>query len=212
MSEFPRLFLYSLQLNETHHRSFSELVGKQARNISIGLIENAADVIPGSAGWVRDIREDLRNEGYQIECIDLREWRAKPDGLRNLMFSKDVIWTGGGHTYYLSWILKSSGAAGIIRDFVQAGRVYAGWSAGAAVAGPTTRFYDAMGDDPKAAPELSLDGLGLTDISVVPHINHPDFRVGALETESLLQMAGYKPLALKDDQALIIQGEKKRMV
>lgn len=212
MSEFPRLFLYSLQLNEAHHRSFSELVGKHANNISIGLIENAADVIPDSAGWVRDIRERLRNEGYQIEAIDLREWSGKPEALRNLMFSKDVIWTGGGHTYYLNWILKSSGADGVIRDFVQAGRVYAGWSAGAAVAGPTTRFYDAMGDDPSAAPEQSWDGLGLTEISIVPHINHPDFRAGALETETLLKTAGYIPLALEDEQALIIQGEKKWVV
>lgn len=212
MVKIPRLFLYSLQLTEAHHQSFLELVGKPAPSIRIGLIENAADVIPDSAGWVQGIRDGLKKEGYGIEAIDLREWTGKSEALRTLIFSKDVIWIGGGHTFYLVCILKSSGADLIIRDFVQAGHVYAGWSAGAVVAGPTTLFYDAMGDDPKAAPEYCSDGLDLTEISVVPHINNPDFRAGALETETLLKKAGYKPLALEDEQVLIIRGEHQSLV
>lgn len=212
MVEIPRLFLYSLQLTGAHHQSFSELVGKTAPSIRIGLIENAADVIPDSAGWVQGIRDSLKKEGYGIESIDLREWTGKREALRTLIFSKDVIWIGGGHTYYLGWILKSSGADLIIRDFVQAGHVYAGWSAGAVVAGPTTLFYDAMGDDPAAAPEYFSDGLGLTGISIVPHINNPDFRAGALETETLLKKAGYKPLVLEDEQVLIIRGENQSLI
>lgn len=212
MAEIPRLFLYSLQLTKAHHQSFSELVGKTASTIRIGLIENAADVIPDSAGWVRGIRDSLKKEGYGIEAIDLREWTGKTEALRGLLFSKDVIWIGGGHTYYLAWILRSYGADRIIRDFVQAGHVYAGWSAGAVVAGPTTLFYDAMGDDPAAAPEYVSDGLGLTEISVVPHINNSEFRAEALETETLLKKAGYKPVALEDEQVLLIRGNYQSLV
>lgn len=212
MVEIPRLFLYSLKLTDPHHQSLSELVGKTAPTIRIGMIENAADVIPDSTGWLRGIRDSLKEKGYKIEPIDLREWTGKTEALRALLFSMDVIWVGGGHTYYLRWILKSSGADLIIRDFVRAGQVYAGWSAGAVVAGPTTLYYDSMGDDPAAAPEYLSDGLGLTEISVVPHINNPEFRAGALETATFLEKAGYKPLPLEDEQVLIIRGENQSSV
>jgi len=70
--------------------------------------------------------------------VDLRNWRNKREALREKLASKDVIWLGGGNTYYLRWILKETGADDIIINLVQQGKVYAGWSAGAMVAGPNT--------------------------------------------------------------------------
>jgi dipeptidase E len=158
------------------------------------------------------IRESLSSKGYNVETVDLRNWLNRPAELYEKLQSKDVIWICGGHTYYLSWILKESGADNIIKELVTAGKVYAGWSAGAIVAGPTTKFFNLMGDDPTQAPEIIYEGLGLTDIVIVPHTDNADFAEGAAAANEQLLQAGFKTMPLKDNQAYIIHGEEKTLV
>ena len=206
MSTIPTLFLYSLTCSEKQFIHLDHLVGKDRTDIKLALIENAADVIQDSAGWVASIRSGLEQLGYQIESVDLRKTQAV--ALRQALLSSDVIWVGGGHTYYLRWILQKSGADKLIVDLVRQGKVYAGWSAGGIVAGPTTRFFEAMGDDPKEAPNVILEGLGLTPHVMVPHLDNPDFAPGASSTLRELQQAGFSPIGLLDNQVLILQGDR----
>jgi dipeptidase E len=132
-----KLFLYSLALSENQAAALTRLVGKDPAQITFALIENAADVIPNSKDWLGGFREMLRSKGYQLEILDLRKWKYKKTELYQKLASKDVIWLGGGNTFYLRWILKDTGADNIIQDLVEKGKIYAGWSAGAVVAGPT---------------------------------------------------------------------------
>lgn len=208
MKNIPKLFLYSMLLSENHFEALEKLTGKKTSDIHFACIENATDVIEGAAHWVPGIRQLLIKRGYQVECVDLRNWFNKPEALYKKLQSKDVLWLCGGHTYYLRWILKQSGADKIIKTLVAAGKVYAGWSAGAIVAGPTTKYFDLMGDDPKDAPELIEAGLNLTNIVVVPHIDHTDFAEAAAKANEALLNAGFKTMALKDDEALIIVGDE----
>ena len=53
----------------------------------------------------------------------------------------------------------------MIRELVEQGTVYAGWSAGAGMASPTLRYFDLL-DDTSEAPEVIWEGLGLTDVVV----------------------------------------------
>lgn len=207
-----KLFLYSLHLTEAHAVELSQLVGKNPEDTTFALIENAADVIPNSKGWVGGIRNSLKDKGYQVEPLDLRKWINRPEALREKLRSKDVIWLGGGNSYYLRWILKASGADEMIQELVKAGKVYAGWSAGAIVAGPTLQHFDAMGDDPKDAAELILEGLQLTELVVVPHMDHPDFIEGAEFAHQQLLKDGFYTVPLNDSQALMIHGEAHRVL
>lgn len=211
MPHHQKLFLYSLALSDEHAAALARLVGKSAGNITFALIENAADVVKNSSGWVEGIRDSLKIQGFQIEQIDLREWWDKQEELHEKLSSKDVIWLGGGNTFYLRWILKQTGADEIIRALVVQGKVYAGWSAGAIVAGPTLQYFDAM-DDPKDAPERILDGLHLTDTVIVPHIDNKDFIQGAHKADHHLRQAGYHTLPLDDSQALLIHGDEQNVI
>jgi len=123
-----------------------------------------------------------------------------------------VIWVCGGHTYYLRWILKESGADNMIKELVEAGKVYAGWSAGAIIAGPTTKFFDLMGDDPKDAPELVETGLELTNVVIVPHIDNADFGEAAVKTNKALTAAGFNTIVLKDHEALLVNGKSGSVI
>jgi dipeptidase E len=204
------LFLYSLTCSEQQFSRLDRLVGKDRTDIKLALIENAADVIEDSAGWVASIRDGLEQLGYQLNSVDLRKTQA--GALREVLLSSDVIWVGGGHTYYLRWILQESGADKLIVELVNQGKVYAGWSAGGIVAGPTTRFFEAMGDDPNQAPEVVLEGLGLTTHVMVPHLDNADFAQGASLTLQLLKQAGFSPIGLQDNQVLILQADQQMII
>lgn len=200
-----RLFLMSMGIADSNFLMFEQLVNKRPEQINIAFIENAADIIPGAAEWLPAMRQPWIDRGYSIAIIDLRKWASDKDqnGLSDLLSTFDVIWVGGGHTYYLRWMLKASGADDIIVRLVKDGKIYAGWSAGAVVAGPSIKHFDKMGDDPSAAPEQVYSGLGLMEEVIIPHIDHPDFANGAIAAATALQADGYKIIALRDGEFVV---------
>jgi dipeptidase E len=212
MNNIPKLFLYSMSLTGKHYAALEKLTGKKAKDIYFACIENAADVIEGSEQWVPGTRQSLADRGYHVESIDLRNRFHKPDALYEKLQSKDVIWVCGGHTYYLRWILKESGADRIIKELVAAGKVYAGWSAGAIMAGPTTKYFELMGDDPVGSPEIITEGLNLTDKVIVPHMDNPDFAEGAAAAVKALGDAGFKAISLNDHEAYVIHGDTETLI
>ncbi len=201
MNKKNSVFLMSMGLTDEGFAKFESLVNKAPAQIKIAFIENAADIIPGSEEWLPGVRQTWMDRGYVGDVIDLREWLNENSiDLCNELMKYDVIWIGGGHTYYLRWILKASGADKIIIALVNAGKLYAGWSAGAVVAGPTIKHFDKMGDDPADAPEQIFTGLNLLKEIIVPHTDHPDFSEGALAAAEALKAEGYKVVALRDGE------------
>lgn len=57
MSDHPKLLLYSLGLSDEHAAALARLLGKAPADITFALIENAADVVNNSSGWVEGIRD-----------------------------------------------------------------------------------------------------------------------------------------------------------
>lgn len=208
-----KLFLYSFAftLSNEQTKALSSLAGKKPEDISLALIDNAADVVPDSAGWVKDTHEILESKGYKTEVVNLKDWQDNKTGLQEKLGSKDVIWVNAGNTYYLRWVMKQTGADKIITDMIRQGKVYAGWSAGAIVAGPTLKHIEHM-EDSSAAPEVLTDGLGLTDVVVVPHIDNPDFSEAAKKTNEALKAAGFTTQPLTDTQALVIDGDSRQVL
>ena len=206
-----KLFLYSLAISSKQAQALGNLVGKKPSDISFALIENAADVVSNAQEWLGGFRDMLGCAGFNLELVDLRLWRGKQDELRAKLAVKDVIWLGGGNTFYLRWILKATGADKIIRDVIEDGKVYAGWSAGAVVAGPTLQYFETM-DDIEESPEIIWDGLHLTTTVVVPHLDNKDFTMEATIANEQLRAAGYSTVFLNDHQALIIDGDRQMVV
>ncbi len=207
-----KLFLYSSYLMaHEHSHALSQLVGKEPAAIRVAAIANAVDVIPDAHTWVGESRDSLKRHGAHVEPVDLRDWQQNPVGLREHLAGNDVLWVCGGHQFYLRWILRASGADDIITDLVTHGMVYAGWSAGAVVAGPTLRHFELF-DDPNEAPDVIWDGLGLTNRVVIPHIDLDDFAEGMQQINQQLTEAGIVTVPLREDQALMIDGDEHRVL
>jgi len=211
MADYPKLFLYSMNISGGQLADLSKLTGKDARDISIVLIENAADVEEGSENWLPAFREPFIKAGYQVTLADLRTWVNDYEDLKAKLEAADIIWAGGGNTYYLRWILKTTGVDEIIRQHVNSGKVYAGWSAGAMIAAQSLVGIEAM-ETRMAAPELIGEGLALTDLMVVPHLDNPDFEETAKITLETLNDAGIRTVPLLDHQVLIIRGDEEKVI
>lgn len=205
-----KLLLTSFTPNDAHDAALAELVGKPLPDLKFAYIENAYDVYDDEASLVEG-RQMLRDKGYDFELVDLRRWRGQHDELAALLGSKDVFLLAGGNPFYLRWQMRESGADRIITDCVRRGAVYCGASAAAVVAGPTLRHFDAL-DDPGAAGEVIWDGLGLTDIVIVPHTDNADFGAGCRSAGEHCAADGYTTQWITDAQAFLIDGDTTRVI
>lgn len=208
-----RLFLSSKAISASQGKAFMRLVGKdKPEDIKIALIENAADVYAkDKKDWVDENRYAISSHGFQVDPVDLKSYRQDSKGLRRRLEQSDAIWLGGGNTYYLRWILRETKADIIITELVRAGKVYGGGSAGAIVAGPTLKHFETA-DDPKKAPEKILDGLGLTDLVIVPHWNHEKYGPIVKDINDRFKQDGLRTQALTDMQALVIDGGSHKLI
>lgn len=208
-----KLFLTSQWLLPGFRGAFEALVGKSLGSVHVALIENGADDEKGEPRWVSNARNSLTEAGMHVTQVDLRRYagRENYDDLQKVLSAADVIWIGGGNTFYLNWILHDSGAAEIIKKRVAGGAVYAGGSAGAIVAGPTIGgFEDA--DDVSFAPGLVLDGLHLTDVVVLPHWGRGDYGEIMQRIATHMENEGYKIQPLTDHEALVINGSESNVL
>ncbi|MEP7291789.1 MAG: Type 1 glutamine amidotransferase-like domain-containing protein [Chloroflexota bacterium] len=207
-----KLLLTSFETSAEQDQELARLIGKDLRDVKVAYIENAYDVYHDEESLIEG-RESQRRKGYDVEVVDLREWQAKPDraGLREKLASKDMFLFAGGNPFYLRWLLKVTGADEIITELVQQGKVYVGASAGGVVAGPTLRHFDNQ-DDPSEAEEVIWEGLNLTPIILVPHIDNADFGAGCREAGEKLKAEGYPTQFITDTQAFLINGDEQRVI
>ncbi len=203
-----KLFLSSLAISDPQSVRLAELVGKQPKDIKLALIENAADTYPeGKRAWVDQNRAAIQSHDFDVEIIDIKKYKARLSELRDKLADKDVIWFGGGNTYYLRWLLKDTGMDNLLTELLKQGIVYGGGSAGAIVAGPTLKHFETA-DDPNEAPEIILDGLRFTDSVIVPHMDNAKFAAVIHGIHDKLKADGYKTVPLGDNQAVVIDGDK----
>ena len=206
-----KLFLSSLAISDSQSVELAKLVGKPPKDIKLALIENAADTYDGSRAWVDSNRAAIQSHNFDVEIVDIRQYKGKLPELKEKLATKDVIWFGGGNTYYLRWLLKDTGVGELVTELVKQGLVYGGGSAGAIIAGPTLKHFEAA-DDPKEAPEVIYGGLGFTDSVVVPHMDNAKFAAIIHGINNKLKADGYKTVPLGDAQALVVANGGQKVI
>lgn len=206
-----KLFLSSQAISKEQAPHLIELVGKSAKDIRLAVIENAADVESGPRPWLIRNRKMIESHGFDVEYVDLKQYAKDIDSLQRKLTDKDVVWFGGGNTYYIRWLIHDMGIENILRDFAESGKVYGGGSAGSIIAGPTLKYFETA-DDINEAPEVLFDGLSLTDKVVLPHMDNAKYAPIMRGIEYRLQADGYRTISLTDVQALVINGSTEEIV
>jgi len=138
-----KLFLSSLAISDSQSVELARLIGKEPSTISLALIENAADTYgEAERAWVYINRAAIQSHGFAVELVDLREYNKRPALIKAMLRTKDIVWFGGGNSFYLRWLLKDTGIDAILKELVVKGLVYGGGSAGAIIAGPTLKHFE----------------------------------------------------------------------
>ena len=213
-----RLFLASDGLGNYPEKLF-ELV-KENRKVLV--ISNARD--HRSAEDRRSIVEHdmelIRSSGLNPIELDLRDFLGKPEELRAYLdeYNPGCIFVMGGNYYSLATTFHMSGMDKILLEDLACDKyVYAGYSAGAMV---TTRdlmnYFSSYGsrggnriEETKAIyGEVYTDGLGLLDYYILPHIDEDKFKESYEKALAELSKNGFKTVALKNSDVLIVEGEK----
>lgn len=205
-----RLYLSSYQLG-SQPEEFASLVGGERRGwLIMNALDGEADLERRIADTARQI-EQLAAIGLQARDVDLRS------GF-DAQGTPDFLWVRGANVFVLRMAMARSGFDRWVTDRLEHDDlVYAGFSAGPCVLAPSLRgleVCDPVDDARRVYGEVRFDGLGVLDRPVVPHLSSP----GHPETDLLGRVAeayddaGQSYWALRDGQALVVDGEDERVV
>ena len=143
-----------------------ELAGKTVTYIP------TAGIVEETEGMVEEETTILERLGLAVDVLDVSA--ASYESIVNSLTKNDIIFIGGGNTFFLLQELRRSGADKILVQEVNKGKLYIGESAGAVIACPDIGYCSGM-DSPEKAPELTdYTGLGLVDFYIVPHIGNKE--------------------------------------
>ena len=214
-----RLFLASYRFG-AHRARLLDLVGTPGR---IGVVAAAADAWPAAARASASTSEFtlLAEAGFDPVEVDLRA--VTPTTAEAALAGLPAVWVRGGNTFVLRHRLAISGVDHVLRERLRRDDlVYAGYSAGACVMGPSLTGVDAA-DPPDELAEITDDpvpqhGLGMIDDVLVPHWSTPaapsalDPDGAARAMADACRAAGVRYRTLTDDQVFVRDGDDDRIL
>jgi dipeptidase E len=210
-----KLYLSSYRLGR-NRGALRDLVGRAGR---AALVFNACDVY-GDNRLLNLEREteDIASLGFRCEELDLREYFADFEGLRERLDRYDLVWVVGGNSFVLARAMTQSRFGQAALEPLDDGRlVYAGYSAGICVTTPDLEGIRLM-DEPDTLPDGYPTDVQATTLDwvpwrIVPHwrSQHPEAPLAELAVGHLLH-SGLPFRTLRDGQAIVVQGDDSLLV
>jgi len=204
-----KLFLSSYQIGNDPS-AFVDLLGGRRR---VALIMNAADPYGSERRpyYLAKFIAEFKELGLELEDFDLRNFYDSNASLGPELDLYDAIWASGGNTFALRWAMAKSGFdTWLPKAIAERDVVYAGFSAGACVIGPTLRGIH-LADDPEKVPsnEIKWDGLNLVNFCIAPHYRSDHPESPAIEkVVEYFQLHNMNYHALHDGEAIRVIGNK----
>ena len=177
------VYLSSFMIGDHVDRLLALAGGPGAR---MAVITNALDYISfedqlAYCREAQDLDEYFAGFGFDPSLIDLRYYFGRREALRAMLLRHRIVWAVGGNAFLLRRAMRDSGFDLLIGELLEAGVIYAGWSAGACVAGDSLRAVGQMDATNVSASgyttsDIIWEGLGLVPFTVLPHFQseHPE--------------------------------------
>jgi dipeptidase E len=199
--------------NDSIANALRDLVGKEPKDTRVAFIPTAANPDRSNKKWLINDLHRILERGYNVDIIELTA--LTPLKIRDALEESDVIFVGGGNTFYLSYWMQKSGLFNVLPELLRT-RVYAGISAGSMIAGQSLAlssqamnnvqaFIDKDYDEVGPIGESSGETLQFTEFIFRPHLNSRHFSLARIELlEEKVKQVGYPVYALDDNSALKI--------
>ncbi|MBC7867746.1 MAG: dipeptidase PepE [Gloeobacteraceae cyanobacterium ES-bin-316] len=130
------------------------------RPLTIAFIPFAA-VDNDFAAYALMVRKGFTDVPYNIETVE-------PGNAKQVLERAGAIMVGGGNTFKLLHDIYELKLLDVMRDKINTGAAYIGWSAGANIVGPS---IGTTNDMPIIEPK-SFNALGLLPFQINPHYNN----------------------------------------
>jgi dipeptidase E len=203
-----KLFLSSFRLGDDPGR-FSDLLGSDG---PVAFVPNALDVLDASIREKVIVRgmADLHDAGCSPVVVDLRAHYGQ-ETLEAALSGFGACFVAGGNVFVLRRAMRQAGLDTLLqaRSF-DPHFLYAGYSAGACIAGPNLDGLHLV-DDPEAVVEgyrgeTIWSGLGLVDYRIIPHYDseHPE----SLAMNEVVRYCAAKKLehrTLRDGEVIVCE-------
>ncbi|HEX8189828.1 MAG TPA: dipeptidase PepE [Pyrinomonadaceae bacterium] len=186
--------------SELFHSALKDFLGGSVRRVLF--VPFAAAVSPED-GYRDKVRRHFGPMGFEVESLhEAADARAAVGGA-------DAVAVGGGNTFKLLRGLYDAGVVELVRERVEAGMPYVGWSAGSNVACPTIRTTNDM---PIVEPP-SFRALDLVPFQINPHYtdHHPPGHMGETRDERLGEFVhanpGVRVVGIREGTMLRVEGD-----
>ena len=200
-----KLILVSMlcQVTDLVREAEPELAGKTVTYIP------TAGIVEEIDGMIENETNTLQSLGLKVDVLDVSS--ASYESIVSALTKNDIIFVGGGNTFYLLQELRRSGADKIVVQEVNKGKLYIGESAGAVIACPDIGYCSGM-DSPEKAPDLTdYTGLGLVDFYIVPHIGNEE--MGEAAKKAVEEYSSRLDLKIITNRQIIqVDGENNRIL
>ena len=204
-----RLYLSSFRMGD-HPERLVELVEPGRRAAVIANAMDNAPVEHRNEAVQREL-DALAELGIDADELDLRAYFDAAGRIAGDLRRYGLVWLRGGNVFMLRYALAASVADAALVEMLRRDEVvYAGYSAGPCVLGPTLRGFEDV-DDADAVEAVHgsravWEGLEVLDYVIVPHVDSPEHP----ETERCNALAdrfraeGVPHRTLRDGEAIVI--------
>ncbi|MFA5827771.1 MAG: Type 1 glutamine amidotransferase-like domain-containing protein [Candidatus Shapirobacteria bacterium] len=195
-----KLFLTSTGLSPQVAPFFLKLISKPPKQFKVAFIPTAADPYDDKWFMEKDI-QTLSDFGFPVNIVDLK---ADITFIRSQLEKSQIIFVGGGNTFYLLHWIRQSGVDKYLSQLLE-DRYYIGASAGSVLAGPDIAI---SGWDPSwDTNDVKLQdttGLNLVPFAVSPHYTEKHKEILAIKSREV----NYKVIPITDTQAVYFNNDK----
>ncbi len=195
-----KLFLTSSGISENLARDFLTFVGKEPMELKMYFMPTATDGKEDKTFTVKSM-DDFAAIGINPVWYALR-FKTK-ELIERELADADVIWVGGGNTFYLLDIARKVGFMDVVDDLVRnRGVLYGGTSAGTILANPSIEVA--------GWGEADRNDVGLRDLTSFGFLRAlTQFHYKSEEAAMLSSHKSDFPIyTIPDDGALMVDGER----
>ncbi|WP_242084283.1 Type 1 glutamine amidotransferase-like domain-containing protein [Aestuariivivens sediminis] len=173
---------------------------------SIGYITTAGYNAP----WVFENIKKIEESGFAVKPIDLS--KLSENDLDEAFKDCDIIWVGGGNTFYLLQEVRRSGFDKFLIEKIHHGVPYVGTSAGSILMGPNIELVK-FADNPLEAPNLkSYQGLHVFPLVPLAHYDHPDYKAVYKDILNFALEQNIPVVSLKENQFIMVEGAQWEII
>lgn len=201
--------------------AFQRLVDRPFKNLNAVFIPTAANAEEGDKWWlIKDLENTKKLKFKSLDIVDIAA--LKPEWVEKRIKEADVIFVGGGNSFYLSYWMQKSGLMDLLPELLKT-KVYVGISAGSMIITDSLRTssqvlersqlsddeYDELGPEGQSSAKTAR----LVDFVVRPHFNSKWFPKIKLEfLAKIAKELSTTMYAIDDQTAIVVTDDKIEVV